>query len=150
MSVWARIRSRRKLGTNWLEGGCPRVETKRIRGDSDLLSILRNERGSKAWLAQLDPVDQVTALWTNKTGPHDELGDKRGQRLWMSEGLMLLQLDPLDHHFDPEGQAPTLWTSTSWSTGSEGRRKVHYGLGCLIRCGLTAIASRFNIRDSKQ
>jgi hypothetical protein len=34
---------------------------------------------------------------------------------------MVLQLDPLDHHFDPEGQAPTLWTSTSWSTGSEGR-----------------------------
>jgi len=27
----------------------------------------------------------------------------------MSEGLVLLQLDPLDHHFDPEGQAPTLW-----------------------------------------
>ena len=35
---------------------------------------------------------------------------------------MLLQLDPLDHHFDPEGQAPTLWASTSWSTGSEGRQ----------------------------
>jgi hypothetical protein len=34
---------------------------------------------------------------------------------------MLLQLDPLGHHFDPEGQAPTLWTRTSWSTGSEGR-----------------------------
>jgi hypothetical protein len=33
---------------------------------------------------------------------------------------MLLQLDPLDHHFDPEGQVPTLWTSSSWSTGSEG------------------------------
>jgi hypothetical protein len=33
---------------------------------------------------------------------------------------MFLQLDPLDHHFDPEGQAPTLWASTSWSTGSEG------------------------------
>jgi len=39
----------------------------------------------------------------------------------MSEDLMVLQLDPLDHHFDPEGQAPTLWASTSWSTGSEGR-----------------------------
>jgi hypothetical protein len=33
---------------------------------------------------------------------------------------MVLQLDPLDHHFDPEGQAPTLWVRTSWSTGSEG------------------------------
>jgi len=40
----------------------------------------------------------------------------------MLEGLMLLQLDPLDHHFDPEGQAPTLWASTSWSTGSEDRQ----------------------------
>src|SRR5258707_2298050 len=40
----------------------------------------------------------------------------------MSEGLMLLQLDPLDHHFDPEGQAPTLWARTSWSTGSQGRQ----------------------------
>jgi len=38
----------------------------------------------------------------------------------MPEGPMLLQLDPLDPHFDPEGQAPTLWASTSWSTGSEG------------------------------
>jgi hypothetical protein len=26
---------------------------------------------------------------------------------------MLLQLDPLDHHFDPEGQAPTLWVRTN-------------------------------------
>jgi hypothetical protein len=26
---------------------------------------------------------------------------------------VLLQLDPLDHHFDPEGQAPTLWVRTS-------------------------------------
>jgi hypothetical protein len=37
---------------------------------------------------------------------------------------MLLQLDPLDHHFDPEGQAPTLWASTSWSTGSEGWKRL--------------------------
>src|SRR5260370_15531667 len=27
----------------------------------------------------------------------------------MSEGLLVLQLDPLEHHFDPEDQAPTLW-----------------------------------------
>src|SRR5258708_23675256 len=50
----------------------------------------------------------------------------------MSEGLMLLQLDPLDHHFDPEGQAPTLWASTSWSTdGDESSllRLVPYQLG---------------------
>src|SRR5258708_23900971 len=50
----------------------------------------------------------------------------------MSEGLMLLQLDPLDHHFDPEGQAPTLWASTSWSTdGDESSllRLVTYQLG---------------------
>jgi hypothetical protein len=66
-------------------------------------------------------VDHLTTLWTNKTGLQSESGGKRGRRLWMSEGLMLLQLDPLDHHFDPEGQAPTLWTRTSWSTGSEGR-----------------------------
>jgi len=31
----------------------------------------------------------------------------------MSEGLVLLQLDPLDHHFDPEGQVPTLWVSSN-------------------------------------
>jgi len=33
---------------------------------------------------------------------------------------MLLQLDPLGHPFDPEGQVQTLWARTSWSTGSEG------------------------------
>jgi hypothetical protein len=49
------------------------------------------------------------------------LGHKRSWCVWMSEASMILQLDPLDHHFDPEGQVPTLWTSTSWSTGSEGR-----------------------------
>jgi len=26
---------------------------------------------------------------------------------------MLLQLDPLDHHFEPEDQAPTLWISAN-------------------------------------
>jgi len=26
---------------------------------------------------------------------------------------VLLQLDPLDHHFDPEDQAPTLWISAN-------------------------------------
>jgi len=68
-----------------------------------------------------DPVDQVTTLWTNKTGLQGGLGGKRSRSLWMSECPMHLQLDPLDHHFDPEGQAPTLWTRTSWSTGSQGR-----------------------------
>jgi hypothetical protein len=65
-------------------------------------------------------VDQVTTLWSKKMGLEGRSGGKRGRRLWMSEGIMVLQLDPLDHHFDPEGQAPTLWTSTSWSTGSRG------------------------------
>ena len=60
-----------------------------------------------------DPVDQVMTLWTNKIGLQGRLGGKRRQRLWMAEGSMLLQLDPLDHHFDPEGQAPTLWVSAS-------------------------------------
>jgi hypothetical protein len=51
---------------------------------------------------------------------------------------MVLQLDPLDHHFDPEGQAPTLWTRTSWSTGSEGRFRLlsiafHRGSGEMER-----------------
>jgi hypothetical protein len=32
---------------------------------------------------------------------------------------MPLQLDPLDHHFDPEGQAPTLWARISWSTDGD-------------------------------
>jgi hypothetical protein len=31
----------------------------------------------------------------------------------MSKGAMLVQLDPLDHPFDPQGQVPTLWVHTS-------------------------------------
>jgi len=58
-------------------------------------------------------VDQVTTLWTNKTGLQGGLAIKRSRCLWMSEGFMFLQLNPLDHHFDPEGQAPTLWASTN-------------------------------------
>jgi hypothetical protein len=76
--------------------------------------------GRQTQTRELDPVDQVRTLWTNKTDLQSGFGAKRSRCLWMSEGSMLLQLDPLDHHFDPEGQAPTLWTSTSWSTGSEG------------------------------
>jgi hypothetical protein len=67
-----------------------------------------------------DPVDQLLTLWirypplwTSKTGLQGGLGGKRSRCLWISEGLMLLQLDPLDHHFDPEGQAPTLWVRTN-------------------------------------
>jgi hypothetical protein len=60
-----------------------------------------------------DPVDQVTTLWTNKTGLQGGLGVKSSCAIWMSEGLMLLQLDPLDHHFDPEGQVTTLWVRTN-------------------------------------
>ena len=58
-------------------------------------------------------MDQVTTLWSNKMGLEGGSGGKRGRRLWMSEGRTLLQLDPLDHHFDPEGQAPTLWVRTN-------------------------------------
>jgi len=58
-------------------------------------------------------VDQATPLWTYKTGLREGLGDKRSRLRWMSEGSMFLQLDPLDHHFDPEGQAPTLWISAN-------------------------------------
>ncbi len=60
-----------------------------------------------------DPVDQATTLWTSKTGLQGGLASKRSRGHWMSEGLMLLQLDPLDHHFDPEGQVPTLWISAN-------------------------------------
>ena len=60
-----------------------------------------------------DPVDQVTTLWTNKTGLQGGSVGKRNCALWMSEGLVLLQLDPLDHHFDPEDQVPTLWISAN-------------------------------------
>ena len=60
-----------------------------------------------------DPVDQVTTLLTNKTGFQGGLGGKRNRCLWMPEGSMFLQLDPLDHHFDPEDQAPTLWISAN-------------------------------------
>jgi hypothetical protein len=52
-------------------------------------------------------------LWTNKTGLEGGLGGKRSRCLWMSEASMFLQLDPLDHHFDPEDQAPTLWISAN-------------------------------------
>jgi hypothetical protein len=61
----------------------------------------------------LDPVDQVTTLRSNKTCLQGGFGGKRSCALWMSEGLMLLQLDPLDHHFDPEGQVTTLWVRTN-------------------------------------
>jgi len=60
-----------------------------------------------------DPVDQVLTRWTKKTGPKGGFGGKRSCALWMSEGLVLLQLDPLDHHFDPEDQVPTLWVSSN-------------------------------------
>jgi hypothetical protein len=46
-------------------------------------------------------------------GLKDGLGGNRSRLHWMSENSMLLQLDPLDHPFDPEGQAPTLWVRTS-------------------------------------
>jgi len=58
-------------------------------------------------------VDHLSTLWTNKTGLQGGFGGKRCRRLWMSDGLALLQLDPLDHPFDPEGQARTLWVSTN-------------------------------------
>jgi hypothetical protein len=61
----------------------------------------------------LHPVDQVRALLTNKTGPQGGLAGKRSRRLRMSESHMLLQLDPLDHHFDPEAPVPTLWISAN-------------------------------------
>jgi len=79
-------------------------------------------RCNRALWTSLDPVDQVTPLWTIKTGLQGGLGFHRIRCLWMSEGLMLLQLDPLDHPFDPEGQAPTLWVRTIEPQGSEGRR----------------------------
>jgi len=61
-----------------------------------------------------DPVDQVLSLWTNKTGLKGGFGGKRSCALWRSGSLVLLQLDPLNHHFDPEGQVPTLWVSSNW------------------------------------
>jgi len=65
------------------------------------------------WARQLDPVDHLTPLWTRKMGLQGGFGGKRSCALRMSEGLVLLQLDPLDHHFDPEDQAPTLWISAN-------------------------------------
>ena len=59
-----------------------------------------------------DPVDQVTILWSNKMGLESGSSGKRSRRLSMPESLMLLQLDPLAHHFDPEAQVPTLWVRT--------------------------------------
>ena len=44
----------------------------------------------------LDPVDQVMTLWTNKTGLQGGFRGKRSRRLWVSEGSMFLQLDPVD------------------------------------------------------
>jgi hypothetical protein len=62
-------------------------------------------------------VDQVMTLGPNKTGLQGGLGGKRSCAGWMSEDLMVLQLDPLAHHFDPEGQAPTLWVRTTEPEG---------------------------------
>jgi len=45
------------------KGRCPGVEMKRIRGDSDFLSIPGKEGGSEAPLRWLDPVGQVMTLW---------------------------------------------------------------------------------------
>ncbi len=75
-------------------------------------------RGFHLWdfyipIGTLCPVDQVTTLWSNKMGLEGGSGGKRGRRLLMSDGLMPLQLDPLDHLFDPEDQAPTLWISAN-------------------------------------
>ncbi len=58
-------------------------------------------------------MDHLTTLWSNKTGLQGGLGGKRSCALRMSDGLVLLQLDPLDHHFDPEDQVPTLWISAN-------------------------------------
>src|SRR5258707_15278023 len=61
---------------------------------------------------ELNPVDHVTTLWTNKTGHQGGLGGKRSRCLWMSEGPMPLQLDPLDNPLTlrvrrrPSGPAP--------------------------------------------
>jgi hypothetical protein len=52
-------------------------------------------------------------LWTNKTGLQGGFWGKRSCALWMSEDLMVLQLDPLDYPLDPEGQVPTLWVSSN-------------------------------------
>src|SRR5258708_35146557 len=67
-------------------------------------------------------------LWTNKTGLQAGLGGKRSRLHWMSEGSMFLQLDPLDHQFDPEDQAPTLWVRT---TEPEGQRVLTGWRGCV-------------------
>jgi hypothetical protein len=91
---------------------------------------------------QRDPVDQFLTLWTNKTGLQGGLGGKRSCALWMSEDLMVLQLDPLDHHFDPEGQAPTLWASTSWSTGSEDGEYTPVLLICFFHSQLQLLMNR--------
>jgi hypothetical protein len=69
-------------------------------------------------------VDQATTFWTSKTGLQSGLCGKRSRRLWMSEGIMLFAAGPSGPPFDPEGQAPTLWARTSWSTGSEGPGEV--------------------------
>src|SRR5260370_18969510 len=97
------------LSANRPQWGCGGGETKRIRGDSDFLSIPRRGFNSETPLRQPDPVDHLTTLWTNKKGLQSGFGGKRSCALRMSGGLVLLQLDPLDHHFDPEDQDPTLW-----------------------------------------
>jgi hypothetical protein len=76
-------------------------------------------RAKIRWLAlagpcgpAFDPVDQVMTLWTNKMGLQSGLVGKRSRSLWMSEGPMLLQLDPLDPSLTlrvrlrPSGPAP--------------------------------------------
>jgi hypothetical protein len=76
------------------------------------------------WARQLDPVDHPidSKGWSNigwSTGSGG-LAVKRSRGIWMSEGSMFFAAGPSGPPFDPEGQAPTLWARTSWSTGSEG------------------------------
>jgi len=74
----------------------------------------------------LTPVDHLTTLWTSKTGLHGGFGGKRSCALLDVRRTRAFTAGPSGPPFDPEGQAPTLWARTSWSTGSEGRFTGHW------------------------
>jgi len=73
-----------------------------------------------------DPLDHPLTLWIRiwPCGPTKRvsrvLGPKAQLRSLDVRRPYGFAAGPSGPLFDPEGQAPTLWTRTSWSTGSEG------------------------------
>ena len=91
--------------TNRPQRGCGGGETKRIRGDSDFLSIPREGFNSETPLRWPDPVDQVSTLWI--TLPPS------GPTKWVSRaGLAVSAVAPFGCQKASCFCSWTLWTTT--------------------------------------